>query len=222
MSNLARWSEVWEELGLKADPELHADLRLRYSSSSRHYHTLHHLMECLELFAETRELAEHPAEVELALWFHDAIYEVKRHDNEIRSAEWAQRALRKAGADDAVITRVYDLVMVTKHDGQPVTRDQELLSDIDLAILGARSSRFDEYERSRCARSTSTCLRPHSRRCAARSCRVSWRGRASTTRSGSTSAASDWRAATSTARCGSCRAGACRRCKQETAALYCV
>jgi predicted metal-dependent HD superfamily phosphohydrolase len=147
VSSLARWSEVWEELGLKADPELHADLRLRYSSSSRHYHTLHHLMECLELFAETRDLAEHPAEIELALWFHDAIYEVKRHDNEVRSAEWAQRALRKAGADDALVTRVYDLVMVTRHDGQPVTADQQLLSDIDLAILGARPSRFDEYER---------------------------------------------------------------------------
>ncbi len=147
MSNLARWAEVWEELGLKSDPELHADLRLRYSSSSRHYHTLHHLMECLELFAETRELAEHPAEVELALWFHDAIYEVRRHDNEIRSAEWARRALRKAGADDAVTERIYELVMVTRHEGQPVTPDQQLLSDIDLAILGARSSRFDEYER---------------------------------------------------------------------------
>lgn len=147
MSNLARWSEVWEELGLKGDPELHADLRWRYSSSSRHYHNLHHLMECLELFAETRHLAERPAEVELALWFHDAIYEVKRHDNEIRSAEWAQRELRKAGADDALITRVYDLVMVTRHEGQPVTEDQALLSDIDLSILGARASRFDEYER---------------------------------------------------------------------------
>jgi predicted metal-dependent HD superfamily phosphohydrolase len=147
MSNLARWSEVWEELGLKADPELHADLRLRYSSSARHYHTLHHLMECLELFAETRQLAEQPAEVELALWFHDAIYEVKRHDNEIRSAEWAQRALRKAGADDALVARIYELVMVTRHEGQPATPDQQLLSDIDLAILGARPSRFDEYER---------------------------------------------------------------------------
>ena len=147
MSSLARWGAVWAELGLKGDPELHADLRLRYSAPQRSYHTLHHLMECLELFGETRHLAQHPAEVELGLWFHDAIYEVKRHDNEQRSAEWARRELRKAGASDDVVERVYELVMVTRHEGQPVTPDQQLLSDIDLGILGARSSRFDEYER---------------------------------------------------------------------------
>ncbi|HSW14145.1 MAG TPA: hypothetical protein VLI06_14965 [Solimonas sp.] len=148
MSNLARWAEVWEELGLKGDPELHADLRQRYSASARRYHTLHHLMECLELFEETRQLAEHPAEVELALWFHDAIYDVRRHDNEVRSAEWARRELRKAGAPDTVTERVYELVMVTRHESaEPIDVDQDLLSDIDLGILGARPSRFDEYER---------------------------------------------------------------------------
>jgi len=147
VSNLSRWDAVWKELGLSGDPELHADLRQRYSASSRRYHTLHHLVECLELFEQTRELASHPAEVELALWFHDAIYDVRRNDNEQRSAEWARRALRKAGASDAVADRVYELVMVTRHEAEPADEDQDLLSDIDLGILGARPSRFDEYER---------------------------------------------------------------------------
>ena len=147
MSSLARWGAVWAELGLAGDPELHADLRLRYSEPRRAYHTLHHLMECLELFGETRHLARRPTEVELALWFHDAIYDPKRHDNEVRSAEWARRELRKAGADEATAGRVYDLVMVTRHEAEPETSDQQLLSDIDLGILGARPSRFDEYER---------------------------------------------------------------------------
>jgi len=147
MSSLARWAEVWAELGLKGDPELHADLRLRYSETQRAYHTLHHVMECLELLEETRALARRPAEIELAIWFHDAIYDPRRHDNEQRSAEWAQRELRKAGAADTVTARIVELVMVTRHDAAPQDGDQELMLDIDLAILGARPSRYAEYER---------------------------------------------------------------------------
>lgn len=147
MSSLARWADLWADLGLPGDPELHADLRLRYSETQRAYHNLHHVMECLELLDETRALARRPAEIELAIWFHDAIYDPRRHDNEQRSADWAQRALRKAGASDAVVERVVNLVLVTRHDQAPTDADQELMLDIDLGILGARPSRYNEYER---------------------------------------------------------------------------
>jgi predicted metal-dependent HD superfamily phosphohydrolase len=147
MISLARWAQPWAELGLTARMELHADLRKRYSERHRSYHTLHHLAECLELLAKTRALAEEPNEVEIALWFHDAIYEPRRGDNEERSAKWAAREIRRAGGDLAQQQRLSALVMVTKHDGEAQTPDEALLSDIDLAILGVGPKRFEEYER---------------------------------------------------------------------------
>jgi predicted metal-dependent HD superfamily phosphohydrolase len=41
---------------------------------------------------------------------------------------------------------VHALVMATGHDAVPQGRDQEVLVDIDLSILGATPARFDEYE----------------------------------------------------------------------------
>lgn len=147
MSVLARWDEIWIELGLKPEPELHAELRHCYSESHRAYHTLHHIRECLELLEGLRERAERPAELELAIWFHDALYDVRRSDNEVRSAEWARNVLRRAGAPQAQAQRVHDLVLVTRHNAEVGEGDAQLLSDIDLAILGAGPARFDEYEK---------------------------------------------------------------------------
>ena len=70
-----------------------------------------------------------------------------RHDNEARSADWAQQALRAAGVAEDAARRVHALVMATRHDAQPEGTDAQLLVDIDLSILGAPAARFAEYER---------------------------------------------------------------------------
>ncbi len=147
MSGLARWSEIFTELGLVADPEVHAELRRHYSDPARAYHTLHHVAECLEIFEAQRALVQRPQELELAIWFHNAIFDVRRADNELRSAEWAQRCLLQAGANDALAQRVYDLVLGTAPHAEVEAGDACLLVDIDNAIYGSRPSRYDEFER---------------------------------------------------------------------------
>ncbi|MDM0005041.1 N-methyl-D-aspartate receptor NMDAR2C subunit [Variovorax sp. J22G73] len=144
----ANWHQAWQALGVAApDDALCSELQRRYAEPQRHYHTMQHLRECLGWFEREKALAEHPGEVALALWFHDAVYDVHAHDNEARSAYWAREALRAAGAGEAAAERVHALVMATCHDAVPEGRDAELLIDIDLSILGAERARFDEYER---------------------------------------------------------------------------
>ena len=65
----ARWK--------RADRSLCHALLARYSEPHRRYHTLQHLAECFAAFDEIADLAEHPPDVELALWFHDAIYDTE-------------------------------------------------------------------------------------------------------------------------------------------------
>jgi predicted metal-dependent HD superfamily phosphohydrolase len=144
---LRRWTQCWEALGAaRVDEGLCRDVLARYSEPHRAYHTLQHLEECLARLDESRSLAERPAEIELALWFHDAIYDVRQHDNEERSADWARASSEAAGLPVDVCERVHQLVLITRHNATPSTADEALLVDIDLSILGADPQRYDEYD----------------------------------------------------------------------------
>lgn len=142
-----RWQSLWQEVGKPAPAGLLQALFDAYSEPQRHYHTLQHLEECFARFDTVKHLAEHPVEVELALWFHDSVYDVHAHDNEARSSDWAGRALREAGLAIDACVRIHALIMATCHDSSPASNDARLLTDIDLAILGAEPDRFAEYER---------------------------------------------------------------------------
>jgi predicted metal-dependent HD superfamily phosphohydrolase len=140
------WQRAWSSLGLSAPEGLMQKLMDAWAEPQRHYHSLQHLRECLALLEPALDLAEHPGEVELALWFHDAVYDPQGKSNEERSADWAVETLAQAGASGDVQQRVRALIMATCHDAEPVDDDARLLVDIDLAILGADPARFAEYD----------------------------------------------------------------------------
>ena len=107
---------------------------------------MHHLEECFAKLTEIRNFAEHAAEVELALWFHDAIYE-KYTQNEVKSAELAVKKVLAAGGTKDAAVRISNLIMATRHAVLPRNKDEQILIDVDLSILGAEPERFEEYER---------------------------------------------------------------------------
>jgi predicted metal-dependent HD superfamily phosphohydrolase len=112
----------------------------------RHYHTLQHLSECLAEFAAVRPLAQNPAAIEIALWFHDAVYYPHASDNEEHSASLATTCLTDAAVSGAFIATVRELILATRHQHGGQMGDPALLADIDLAILGQPSARFWQYE----------------------------------------------------------------------------
>lgn len=141
------WRRIWQGYGVaQPDPALLGELLAHWAQPNRKYHSTEHLQACLRHFARIEVMPQYPHEVELALWFHDAIYDIGAADNEQRSADWARSALLAAGADSAAADRVHALVMVTRHDCAPATGDQQVLLDIDLSILGQPAHVFERYE----------------------------------------------------------------------------
>lgn len=140
------WLRAWQTLHATPPQGLQQALLAAYAEPQRHYHTLQHLGECLAHFETVAYQARHPGDVEIALWFHDAVYDVKGKDNELRSARWAAQVLGNSGVDEAACRRVQALIMATCHESTPEDDEARLLVDIDLAILGAAPDRFAEYD----------------------------------------------------------------------------
>ncbi len=150
MNNLLQtsWHRCWSGLNATGDGSvLMQRLVAAHEEPQRKYHTVQHLGECLALLEQNLDLAVDAAEVGMALWFHDAIYNVRASDNEAKSAQWAASELTAAGVAPERIAHIEQHILATRHAALAEGTDQQLLVDIDLAILGAPRPRFEEYER---------------------------------------------------------------------------
>ncbi len=129
-----------------------AGLRARYAEPHRAYHTQAHIDAMLAGLRALGSAVGQPDMVELAIWYHDAVYDPAAGDNERRSADLLRAEL--AGlADPAMLAQAEALVCWTADHGIPAGlpadrhRDAALFLHLDMAVLGADRATFDAYER---------------------------------------------------------------------------
>ncbi len=96
---------------------------------------------------QVRDLAIHSDAIELALWYHDTVYDTKNKNSEKRSAQLVKDMIKNASLPDNFGELVLNFIMATKHSVVPTDPDTQLLVDIDLSILGQTDEKFDEYEK---------------------------------------------------------------------------
>ncbi|MCX4691852.1 hypothetical protein [Streptomyces sp. NBC_01408] len=145
----ARWRATVTAAGAPADrdPAPYADrLLAAWGEPQRRYHTTAHLTAVLLHIDTLEQYAADPAAVQLAAWFHDAVYRPDRSENEERSAALAERALPELGVDAARTAEVARLVRLTvTHDPAPGDIDGEVLCDADLAVLAGEPQAYAAY-----------------------------------------------------------------------------
>jgi len=140
-----RWLLLTGSLGLedKKARRTFAGLVGRYTEKWRFYHTLEHVEAVLDTAEELKVLASDYTAVQLAVWFHDVVYDPQAEDNEIRSAEYARRTLVELGLAPEMAKRVSDLILTTiSHTAEAGDIDAQILIDADLATLGVGEVRF--------------------------------------------------------------------------------
>jgi len=146
-SSPERWVRLLKAFGLSEHMDVYDKLVAAYGEAHRSYHTLQHIDACLHHLDAVAELADRPHEIEMALWFHDAIYNPFSGTNEQDSAKWAREFLKQGEIANDSIKRIYALIMVTRNHTNTSEVDTGLMLDIDLSILGAPPEIYDQFEK---------------------------------------------------------------------------
>ena len=105
-----------------------------YTEPHRRYHDIGHLEHCLHGLDLAATVAHDPGTLELAIWFHDLVYEPGAEDNEERSAEVFSRLMEPFLTPEH-IDRARQLILTTMHRVQPHGGDERFIADIDLSSL---------------------------------------------------------------------------------------
>ena len=148
----ARLRAVWQELcrsrGIVPTRQaaMWNELVERHAETWRHYHTLAHVEALVVTLVQHEESLQSPAQVLMAAFFHDAIYDPRATDNEAQSADLAADFLMETEIEEAFVVFVRDLILVTAgHMNEVVAGDATWFLDADLQILGATSADYDDY-----------------------------------------------------------------------------
>lgn len=141
---LARFASVIRRLGGTPISRVSERLLAAWDEPARRYHNREHLVECLR---ELDRCAAATNLVELALWYHDAVYDPRATDNEERSAALLIHHACELGIVPGVAHAAAALVRATTHGGATCADPEvTLVQDIDLSILGRDRLRFMEYD----------------------------------------------------------------------------
>ncbi len=143
-----KWNEISLNLNLAESKRLEVweVINTRYSEPQRYYHTLKHIEHMLTLTSQYSDKIKYMTVVNLAVIFHDIIYNPQSATNEADSTELFE-SLLKADIDESLNTKVVDYIIQTKEHKVQFSLDSDLqyFIDIDMFILGTERPAYTEY-----------------------------------------------------------------------------
>ena len=142
----AKWHDLAQTLSLPAalSDVILAELQAGYGETGRHYHTDRHIVSLLDravgLDFRDGEIAQ------LAIFFHDLVYDPLRNDNERRSAEvMTQRLSDHVSANK--LDKATAIIEATASHQPTGDADTDLVLDLDMGILGQPWPIYETYAR---------------------------------------------------------------------------
>jgi predicted metal-dependent HD superfamily phosphohydrolase len=121
------------------------EIRQHYSGKGRSYHNLSHLEHLLNELTEVRDQIDDWETILFALYYHDAIYDALRSDNEEQSARLAKVRLQQLAFPDERMERCERHILATKSHVVSDDADTNLFTDADLSILGSDPETYFAY-----------------------------------------------------------------------------
>lgn len=127
-----------------------------YTGPKRHYHNLSHLQQMFTELGHYPEPIAQPEALDIAIFYHDLVYNPLRKDNEAASARLAATALQAIEPAQPEqyknttlpIPKITRWITATKDHRIPAGHtdpDLAVLLDIDLCILGSSEAEYATY-----------------------------------------------------------------------------
>lgn len=158
-----RYTALWQRLGI-SHPDIAAageQILTLYAKPARAYHNITHLADVLAKLdwakgALSRNgnlaglapvtIARMFDTIELALFYHDAVYDPRAKDNEKQSRNLMLRDANTLGLHKSIADDAARLINLTAHHNRAQKPDEKIMADCDLAILGAAPAVFQKYD----------------------------------------------------------------------------
>ena len=121
------------------------EIEKAYSGKKRHYHNLTHLEQLWQQLFPLKSVITDWDTLLFSLFYHDMVYNVRRQDNEEKSAELAKQRLQALPFPPAGIDKCIAQIVATKSHTLSPDLDTNLFTDADLAILGQDWPTYHRY-----------------------------------------------------------------------------
>lgn len=150
MDNLKKyWAELAEKYSTDKllTEQCFQKLAKAYNETHRYYHQTEHINSMLDEIYNCKDNTIDQDTLLFATWFHDVVYNPRKHDNEASSAEIAALELRKLSVPEEIIKKVKGLILATADhtNVQSPGPDTSFFLDCDLKVLGAENRDYLQY-----------------------------------------------------------------------------
>jgi predicted metal-dependent HD superfamily phosphohydrolase len=121
------------------------EIESHYTGKHRHYHTLSHLENMLRELKEVQsDITDWPV-ILFSLYYHDIIYDVRKQDNEQKSADIAEQRMRTLGIPKKKIEKCREQIIATRSHKLSEDSDTNYFLDADLSVLGSPREEYEKY-----------------------------------------------------------------------------
>jgi predicted metal-dependent HD superfamily phosphohydrolase len=121
------------------------EIETAYTHKSRHYHTLEHLENLLGELLEIKPLFGDWQAALFTLFYHDAVYNPLKKNNEEKSAELAEKRMMALNIPPAITAKTKAQILATKSHESSSDADTNFFTDADLSILGCEWATYAQY-----------------------------------------------------------------------------
>ena len=125
--------------------DLWTEIEQNYSCKNRHYHTLSHLDNLLQVLLEVEDKIENWETILFTLYYHDIIYNALKLNNEEQSAELAEKRMKQINVPRKIIENSKAQILATKNHLDNSVSDTNYFTDADLSVLGQNLETYTTY-----------------------------------------------------------------------------